>query len=91
MPVKVKIAVQFRKLTQNRSTVSTEGKTVDEVLINLTRDYPEILNKIFDEEGNRRKSINIYINREDVRYLGDRENRLEPDDEIYIIPPASGG
>ena len=91
MPIKVRIAVQFRKLTRNRSTVFTAGKTVDEVMVNLSREYPGLRDKIFDEEGNRRKSVNIYINREDIRFLGDRKNRLEPDDEIYIIPPASGG
>ena len=91
MPVKVRIAVQFRKLTQNRSTVFTEGHTVDEVMTNLSREYPDLRNRIFDETGKRRKSLNVFINREDIRHLGGRENRLEPDDEIYIIPPASGG
>ena len=91
MPINVKIAVQFRRYTKNRSSVFTEGNTIDEVMINLSREYPGIREKILDEEGNRRKSVNIYINREDIRYLGERENRLEPDDEIYIVPPASGG
>jgi molybdopterin synthase sulfur carrier subunit len=89
--IKVKIAVQFRKLTQNRSVLYTEGTTLDEVLKELCLDFPGLREKIYDEDGNRNKALNIYINREDISHLGDRPDRLEPDDEIYILPPASGG
>ena len=91
MRTKVKMAVQFRKLTQGNSYVFVEGKTLDEVMVNLSRDYPGLESKLFEKDGKRRRSVNIYINQEDIRYLGDRANRLEPEDEIYIIPPASGG
>ena len=89
--IRVRIPARLRKFTGRRSTLFTHGSTLRQVVENLNQIYPGIIEKIYDESKSLRPSVNVYINREDIRYLQGRENRLEPDDEIYLVPAASGG
>ena len=89
--MKVRIPAGYRKLTGNQSVLFGEGSTLWELVENLNRRYPGFRERIFDDSGSLRKSVNVYINRVDIRYLKDRENHLQEDDEIYLVPAASGG
>ena len=61
MAILVRIPTPLRRLTEGRSTVEAEGKTVSEVLLDLDSKFPGIREKLYDEEALRR-FINIYLN-----------------------------
>ena len=41
-----------------------------EVLSALTAQFPDLRKQIFNDEGKVRSFVNVYLNDEDIRYLG---------------------
>ncbi|NOX97216.1 MAG: MoaD/ThiS family protein [Nitrospirae bacterium] len=91
MPIKVKIPTPLQKLTKNQAEVESEGKTVQELIDDLEKNYPGIKERICDEKGKVRRFINIYVNEEDVRFLKGDDTPVKDGDEISIIPAIAGG
>jgi len=91
MPIKVKIPTPLQKLTKNQAEVESEGKTVQELIDGLEKNYPGIKERICDEKGKVRRFINIYVNEEDVRFLKGDDTPVKDGDEISIIPAIAGG
>jgi molybdopterin synthase sulfur carrier subunit len=91
MKVKVRIPLPLQGLTKNRDEVECEGSTVKEVLENLDRNYPGIKDRLYDEKGNLRRFVNIFVNEEDIRFLKGEDTPLKDGDVISIIPAIAGG
>ncbi|MBI4377761.1 MAG: MoaD/ThiS family protein [Nitrospinae bacterium] len=91
MAVRVRIPSPLQKLTNNQSEVTAHGKNVKEIFSDLEVQYPGIKNRLYDESGNLRRFINIYINDEDIRFLKNEESELKDGDSISIIPAIAGG
>jgi molybdopterin converting factor small subunit len=62
-----------------------------ELPADLDRKYPGIKTGLFDAEGSLRRFVNVYVNDEDIRYLGRLDARLEPGDTVSILPAVAGG
>ena len=91
MPAKVRIPAPLRKLTQEQAVVDCSGKTVDEILANLEKQYPGIKERICDENGQIRRFINVFINGEDIRFKEGAKTTVAEGAEISIIPAIAGG
>jgi molybdopterin synthase sulfur carrier subunit len=90
MAILVRIPTPLRRLTEGRSTVEAEGKTVSEVLLDLDSKFPGIREKLYDEEALRR-FINIYLNDADIRFLNGENTAVKEGDHLSIIPAIAGG
>jgi len=91
MTTLVRIPTPLRKLTENRDEVQVLGETVGEALQSLEKEFPGFRERLFDEQGNLRRFINIYLNDQDIRFLNQLESRLEEGSVISIIPAIAGG
>ena len=91
MPAKVRIPAPLRKLTKEQAVVDIQGKTVEEILVNLEKGYPGMKERICDETGNVRRFVNIFINDEDIRFLNEKATPVKDGDEISIVPAIAGG
>ncbi len=91
MEVKVRLPTPLQKLTGDKSEVSAEGKTIKEVIDNMEDNFPGIKERLYSEEGELRKFINIYINEEDIRFLQSDDTKVSDNDVISIIPAIAGG
>ncbi len=91
MGVKVRVPTPLQKLTGDKSEVSAEGKTIKEVIDNMEGNFPGIKERLYSEEGELRKFINIYINEEDIRFLQSDDTEVNDNDVISIIPAIAGG
>ena len=91
MATQVRIPTPLRKLTAEQELVSAEGATVAEILASLDTSYPGLAERICDENGNIRRFVNIYLNDEDIRFLGDKNTPVKVGDEISIVPAIAGG
>ncbi len=68
------------------------GATVDAVFAQLTTTYPDLKQHLFTPEGKLRSFVNVYLNDDDIRYLGERKRPpSKTDDTITIIPSIAGG
>jgi sulfur-carrier protein len=89
--IKVRIPTPLRPMTGGKSEVEIPGNTVSEIIENLGSAHPGIKERLFDEQGEVRRFINIYVNEEDIRFLTGKETPLKDGDEVSIIPAIAGG
>jgi len=92
MPVKVKVPTILRKYVGGSVVVEANGgRTVGEVLDDLDRRYPGIKERIVTTGGDLHRFVNVYVNEEDVRYLGSLEAEVREGDTLSILPAVAGG
>ncbi len=91
MPAKVRIPAPLRKLTQDQAVVEIEGKTIQELLNGLEKNYPGLKERICDESGQIRRFVNVFINGEDIRFKDGPKTAVSDGAEVSIIPAIAGG
>jgi MoaD family protein len=89
MPVEVKVTSVLQKIT-GAKVVEGEGGTVGELLANLDGKYPGFRKQIM-QDGNLHRFVNIYLNDEDIRYLGQLDTPVKEGDSVSILPALAGG
>ena len=91
MAVTVKLPTILRKHAGGEAKVSVEGATLAEVLKDLESRYPGITKNVVADDGGLHRFINVYVNDEDVRYLGSLETPITEGDTVSILPAVAGG
>ena len=91
MPVHVNLPTILRAHAGGAKTVTAEGSTVGEVLVALTAEYPGLSGQVLDDQGSLHKFVNVYVNDDDVRYLGGINAPVTNGDEITLLPAVAGG
>lgn len=91
MAVSVKLPTILRKHAGGEAKVDAEGATLRELLGNLETSYPGITKNVLADDGGLHRFINVYVNDEDVRYLGSLETELQDGDTISLLPAVAGG
>jgi sulfur-carrier protein len=91
MSVQVKLPTILRKHAGGQPRVSAEGTTLREVLEDLESRYPGVTRNVLAEEGGLHRFVNVYLNDEDVRYLGSLETEVAEGDTVSILPAVAGG
>jgi sulfur-carrier protein len=87
---KFRIPTPLRPYSGGQGEVPVSGATVGDALRDLTEQYPELRQHLF--EGDRlRNFVNIFINHEDIRYSDGVETAIGEEDRIMIIPSIAGG
>ncbi len=89
--IKVRIPTPLRPMTGGKNEVEIAGNTIAEMIENLGTAYPGIKERLYDENGEVRRFINIYVNEEDIRFLTGKDTPLKEGDEVSIIPAIAGG
>ena len=89
MAIEVRIPTILRPYTKDQKVVSAEGTTLSAVVADLDSNYG--LGERLLENGALRRFINIYINDEDVRFLGGLDAAIKDGDSITILPAVAGG
>ena len=68
MALKVLLPVALRHLTGNQDEVELNGKDISEVITSLVNRFPELKKHLFNDHGQIRNFVNIYLNDEDICY-----------------------
>jgi molybdopterin synthase sulfur carrier subunit len=91
MAVTVKLPTILRKFAADEPKVGADGATLRDVLRDLEQKYPGITKNVVSEDGGLHRFINVYLNDEDVRYLGSLETEMSEGDTVSILPAVAGG
>lgn len=91
MAVTVRIPTTLRPLSGGASTVQVEGSTLSEVLIALNAAHPGFSDRLFDQDGNLHKFVNVFVADDDVRYLDGLNTKVPSGETVSIIPAVAGG
>ena len=91
MATRILIPTPLRPYTDKKDTVDAEGRTVGELLADLTKRHNGLRAHLYNEQGTLRSFVNVYVNDEDIRYLQKEQTPVAPGDTISIIPSVAGG
>ena len=88
--VEVRIPTILRPYTKDQKVVTATGETLAAVIADLDAQYAGLGERLL-ENGALRRFINIYINDEDVRFLGSLDAPVKNGDSITVLPAVAGG
>jgi sulfur-carrier protein adenylyltransferase/sulfurtransferase len=91
MATTILIPTPLRAYTDKRDSVQVEGATIGEALRDLTRQFADLRQHLYTEQGALRNFVNVYVNDDDIRYLQKDATALKPGDVISIVPSVAGG
>ncbi|MGA7686195.1 MAG: MoaD/ThiS family protein [Terriglobales bacterium] len=91
MSITVQIPTALRRLTAGTPQLTCEAANLNELFSALDLRFPELKTHLRDEAGEVRRFLNIYVNEEDIRFLGGNEYSFQEGDEVLLVPSIAGG
>jgi molybdopterin synthase sulfur carrier subunit len=91
MSIKVRVPTPLRSLTGGQSDVTASGDSVASAISDLEVQFPGMADRIYDETGEVRRFVNLFVNGEDIRFLEGTGTKLKSGDELSIVPAMAGG
>ena len=91
MSVIVRIPTQLRELTGGEAEVTAEGATVADVLKDLETKHAGFRERLFDDQGELRRFVNVFVADEDIRFLDGVDTDIADGATLSIIPAVAGG
>ena len=90
MAIEVRIPTILRSYTGGQKSIEGSGATLDELFADLDGRYGGLRERLIDDSGLRR-FINVYLNDEDVRFIGGLSAPVSDGDTITVLPAVAGG
>lgn len=87
----VRVPTPLRPYTEGNKEIEVDAETVGGVLEQLTEQYPGLRQHLYDDQGQLRAYVNVFLNKEDVRALNGAETTVADSDELTIVPSIAGG
>ena len=78
-------------LTGGQHTIEANGTTVGAALDDVVRRFPAIAARLRDEHGEPYPFVTIYLNDEDIRFIGGFAAAVQASDELSVVPAVAGG
>jgi molybdopterin converting factor small subunit len=91
MAIEVRIPTILRSYTGGAKAVSGAGETLADLLSDLDGKHPGLRGRLVTPEGGLHRFVNVYVNDEDVRFLGALDAKLADGDSVTILPAVAGG
>jgi molybdopterin synthase sulfur carrier subunit len=95
MAVEVRIPTILRSLTGEQKAVTAEGATLSAVIDDLEANHPGIKDRLVEagpgDGVGLRRFVNVYVNDEDVRFLGGLDAEDTDGDQVVVLPAHAGG
>jgi sulfur-carrier protein len=94
MAIEVKIPTILRTYTDGEKVVQGEGASLSALIDDLEANHSGIKERLVeDKDGSDelRRFVNVYVNDEDVRFIGGLAAELGDGDQVVILPAVAGG
>ena len=90
MAIEVRIPTILRTYTGGEKQVTADGDNLKALIDDLESNHPGIAERLLDGSDLRR-FVNVYINDEDVRFIGGLDAALKDGDQVVVLPAVAGG
>jgi MoaD family protein len=90
MAIEVRIPTILRTYTGGAKSVEGSGDTLGDVLSDLESRHQGLRERLV-EDGGLRRFVNVYLNDEDVRFLGGLQTPVKDGDSVTVLPAVAGG
>jgi molybdopterin converting factor small subunit len=94
MAIEVRIPTILRTYTDGEKAVSADGTNLAALIDDLDAKHAGIKDRLIDVKDGQpdlRRFVNVYVNDEDVRFIGGLEAELSDGDEVVVLPAVAGG
>jgi len=91
MAIKVVLPTAFTRHTDGRKQFDSTAANLPGLIAEIEQTFPALGTQIKDDDGKLRRFINIYVNDEDIRFLGGETYSFQDGDEVMLIPSIAGG
>ena len=91
MAVTVRLPTIMRSNAGGQAEVSAQGETIGEVIDDIVKQFPGTATHLKAPDGGVHRFVNVYLNDEDVRYLGKLDTKVADGDTVSIVPAVAGG
>jgi sulfur-carrier protein len=91
MSITVQIPTALRRLTAGAPQLTCDVANLNELFAALDVKFPDLKPHLRDEAGEVRRFLNIYVNEEDIRFLGGASYSFQEGDEVLLVPSIAGG
>lgn len=90
MPATIKLPTPFRRHTGQHKAFVTDAESVFDALEELVEAHPALRDAMFDEGGELKSFVRIFVDGRDIEDLGGLTAPLGDDADISIVPPVAG-
>ena len=90
MAIEVRIPTILRTYTDGAKVVEASGDSLSALIDDLEASHPGIKDRLI-EQGDLRRFVNVYVNDEDVRFIGGLDAELSDGDQVVVLPAVAGG
>ena len=91
MSLTIRIPTQLRTFTGGSGEVAVEAASVGEALKAIDAAHPGLADRLFDESGQLRRFVNVFLADEDVRFLEGLATPVAEGQTLSIVPAVAGG
>ncbi len=95
MAIEVRIPTILRSYTGGDKAVAGSGASLAELIDDLEANHPGIKERLLesrdDGDHDLRRFVNVYVNDEDVRFIGGLDAELSDGDQVVVLPAVAGG
>jgi len=91
MTVTVRIPTQLRELSGTAAEVELAPGTLAEVLAALDAAHPGFQARLFGDDGELRRFVNVFVADEDIRFLDGLATDVADGATVSIVPAVAGG
>jgi sulfur-carrier protein len=91
MSVTIRIPTQLRELSGGNGEVSGEAGTLATVLDGLEAAHPGFRERLYDDQGELRRFVNVFVDDEDIRFLDGLNTEVADRATVSIVPAVAGG
>jgi sulfur-carrier protein len=91
MPITIQIPTALRRHTEGVAAIACIAANLGELFSTLDEKFPALKPHLRDESGQVRRFLNIYVNEEDIRFLGGPSYAFKDGDEVLLVPSIAGG
>jgi molybdopterin converting factor small subunit len=94
MPVEVRIPTILRSYTDDQKSVEANGASLSALIDDLDSHHPGIKDRLVEDKDGSvdlRRFVNVYVNDEDVRFLGGLQAPVSDGDQVVVLPAVAGG
>jgi molybdopterin synthase sulfur carrier subunit len=94
MAIEVRIPTILRTYTGGEKAVDGAGASLSALIDDLEANHPGLKERLLDTKEGKvdlRRFVNVYINDEDVRFIGGLEAELKDGDQVVVLPAVAGG
>jgi len=90
MPV-LRIPTPLRSYTNGKSDVIVSGSIISEALADLTSQYPTIKPHLFNDSGDLRPFVNLFVGEHNIKDLQGVNTPIQDGERLMLIPSIAGG